>query len=138
VQAAELMAELGSQLREVLPPGSIEAMELAERLDPQKLLDINVPSLLSLLSWSAGLVVTLGAPARDAAAAAGREVVQAQLVTDGPGVAATRALRLLSIQLKLLRLDAGKKGEIVLGWSMMIALFGHKQSPMLCYFYPLP
>jgi hypothetical protein len=119
---AGLLAGLGVQLGEVLPPGSSEAQEVA-RLDQATLLQallpgsgtgtLDVPALLSLLDWSAGLLARLGAPARDAAAAHAQAVVRGQLAAaggEGSGVAAAavRALRLLSVQLKLLRLDAGE------------------------------
>jgi hypothetical protein len=122
-----LLADLGAQLAEVLPPDSPEGGEVAARLDRGGLVEslgggsggTDVPALLGLLEWAGGLVTRLGAPARDAAAAAAAAAVRGQLAA-GSGeaaataAAATRALRLLSVQLKLLRLDTGEPLALVL------------------------
>lgn len=120
-QVAGVLADLGSQLREVLPAGAGEAgAEAAARLDRQRLLEelaapggagVNLPALLGLLEWSAALLARWGAPARDAAAATAQAAVRQQLAAAGndaaaAAAAATRALRLLCVQLRMLRLDA--------------------------------
>lgn len=121
-EAAALLAELGGQLREVLPASSIEVAEVAERLDQHLLLQelltsgggaISTTALFGLLDWSAGLLARFGAPAREAAAAAAQAAVRQQLAAaDGDAAAtaavAVRALRLLALQLKLLRMDTGE------------------------------
>ena len=122
---AALLADLGAQLAAVLPSSGGEAGEVAARLDRQRLSEelrppaegqpIDYAALLGLLDWSAQLLARYGAPARDAAAAAGQAAVRQQLTAAGGQPAATaaaavRALRLLSVQLKTLRVDVGELG----------------------------
>ena len=120
-EVAALLAELGSQFSEMLPASSSEAAEVAERLDRHLLLQelltsgggINSAALFGLLDWSADLLARFGAPARDAAAAAAQAAVRQQLAGaagDGNATAAAamRALRLLTTQLKMLRMDTGE------------------------------
>lgn len=119
-QVSGLLGELGAQLAEVLPGGSAAAQEVGQKLDSRQLLSelllpsrdgLNVPALFGLLEWCAGLLARYGAPARDTTAAAGQKAVRAQLAAAGgdvcmAGAAAVRALRLLAVQLKMLRVDA--------------------------------
>ncbi|PSC74446.1 T-complex 11 [Micractinium conductrix] len=116
-QVAALLAELGGQLAEVLPSGA--AAEVTAALDAQALSHsllapgggLDAPVLLRLLEWCGSLVAMHGAPARDADATAAQKLVRQQLAVAAGNVSATaavatRALRLLTIQLKLLRADA--------------------------------
>lgn len=123
-QVVALLADVGSQLAEVLPAGASEAEDVRTRLERAQLLQVlstggsqalDLPALLALLDWSATLVAHFGAPARDAAAAAGQAAMHRQLAAAGSDTAAVaslgvRGLRLLATQLKLLRLDAGDGG----------------------------
>ena len=131
-QVAALLVDLGAQLAEVLPAEGAAAAELLRRLDADALLRTLLPgegqqrqqqqqqqgqqamaldaaALFDLLDWSARTLRDLGAPAREAAAAAAHEAVRAQLAAAGDGAgaarAAARALRLLAVQLKQLRVD---------------------------------
>ncbi len=117
-----LLADLGTQLSEVLPASAHEVEEVRLRLDPARLQEVlpasggrmlDLPSLLALLEWAGHLVTRFGAPARDATAAAGQAAVHRQLASAGAdpvalAAVAVRGLRLLATQLKLLRLDAGE------------------------------
>ena len=121
-QVVALLADLGTQLAEVLPAGSSDAEEVRLRLDRAQLKEVlpaaggrmlDLPALLALLDWAGHLVTRFGAPARDAAAAASQAAVRRDLATAGGDPAAVtavavRGLRLLATQLKLLRLDAGE------------------------------
>jgi hypothetical protein len=120
-EVAALLSELGCQFGEVLAASSSEASEVAERLDRHLLLQelltsggaINTAALFGLLDWTSDLLARFGAPARDAAAAAAQAAVRQQLAgaAGDPTVtaaAAVRALRLLTIQLKMLRMDTGE------------------------------
>ena len=122
-QVAALLAELGGQLAEVLPSGA--AAEVTAALDAQALSHsllapgggLDAPVLLRLLEWCGSLVAMHGAPARDADATAAQKLVRQQLAVAAGNVSATaavatRALRLLTIQLKLLRADAGEGGRV--------------------------
>jgi len=94
--------------------GSPEALEAA-LLDPGNgtadgpLPGINCGALFGLLEWSSALIQRMGAPAREAKAAAAqagvrRDLLAATAPADAAAVVA-RALRLLSVLLSLLRLD---------------------------------
>ena len=69
-------------------------------------------ALLEALNFTAGALQQLGAPARDAAAAEAHAQLRADLVTaqgEGPAAVAriaVRALRLLAVLLRALRVDA--------------------------------
>lgn len=121
-QVVALLADLGTQLAEVLPAGSSDAEEVRLRLDRAQLKEVlpaaggrmlDLPALLALLDWAGHLVTRFGAPARDAGAAASQAAVRHNLASAGGDPAAVtavavRGLRLLATQLKLLRLDAGE------------------------------
>lgn len=119
-QLARLLTELGGQLAGVLPDAA--AQEVAARLDSARLMrellpagssaSLDMPAVFGLLDWCGGLLARYGAPARDAAAAAGQAAVRAQLAAAvgdaaATGAVAVCALRLLTVQLKMLRMDAG-------------------------------
>ncbi|KAL4439722.1 hypothetical protein ABPG75_002723 [Micractinium tetrahymenae] len=118
-QVVGLLTELGGQLAGVLPDSA--AHEVAARLDSAALTrellpagggaGLDMPALFGLLEWCGGLLARYGAPARDEAAAAGQAALRQQVAAaageaGATGAAAVRALRLLSVQLKMLRVDA--------------------------------
>ncbi len=119
-QIAGLLAELGGQLAGVLPNSA--AQEVAARLDSGHLTrellaggsgaSLDLPAVFGLLDWCGGLLARYGAPARDAAATAGQAMVRQRLAAAAGDAAATGAvavcaLRVLTVQLKMLRMDAG-------------------------------
>lgn len=119
-QIVDLLAELGGQLAGMLPEGAAD--EVAARLGSAGLSltllpasgagGLDLPALLSLLEWCGGMLARHGAPARDAAAAAGQAAVRRRLAAaagdaGATAAAAVDALRLLAVQLKMLRVDAG-------------------------------
>jgi T-complex protein 11 len=134
--AVNILAEAGAALRAVLPEGSSAAADVAAQLGSAERLSelltatpniastsssstssplssvlpgINCDALFQMLEWCGRLLRRLGAPAREAAAAAAQDSIRKDLAKVTTSAAAgkivARALRFIAVLLKLLRLD---------------------------------
>jgi hypothetical protein len=134
--AVGILAEAGAALRAVLPDGSSAAADVTAQLgSAEKLAElltatsscsssstsstegavasllpgINCDALFQMLEWCGGILRRLGAPAREAAAAAAQTSIRKDLAEvttpTAAGKIVARALRLIAVLLKLLRLD---------------------------------
>ena len=128
--AVAILAEAGAALRAVLPEESSAAADVTAQLGSAERLaelltatpniassssfssllpGINCDALFQMLEWCGELLRRLGAPAREAAAAAAQATIRKDLASETSPAAAgkivARALRLIAVLLKLLRLD---------------------------------
>lgn len=109
--SADVAAQLGSaeQLAELLTATPNVASSSSGPSSASLLPSINCNALFQMLEWCGGLLRRLGAPAREGAAAAAQATIRKELASETSPAAAgkvvARALRLIAVLLKLLRLD---------------------------------
>lgn len=134
-QAAEILAEMGASLVEVVSSTNI-VEDIQNHLDLEKvkeglkpiagqpsLIGVNATYLYDMLEWSAKLLRDLGSPEREKDAFKAHIEVRRQLgeVTTGEQAAEgiVKALRILAAQLKLLRLDVANARLAILSATLL-------------------